>query len=197
MIVCPQEWEFLLLSKLDWDLSAVIAPDFVEHILQVFIIIIIDIFVIMIISLVTFILLMASHPPSLLPADILLPQRLLKLDLAWDIEVTRAKVSTLVCLCYSHPSLSSLPPSLLATSAILTTLRPGLETGMAHFSFLLIAPPLSFFSSSSSSSNLLLEKQNKSPFPSKSPPPSIYLHPISPWPSFSPLTIPLCQEEAS
>lgn len=28
------EWEFLLLSKLDWDLSAVIAPDFVEHIIQ-------------------------------------------------------------------------------------------------------------------------------------------------------------------
>lgn len=28
------EWEFLLLSKLDWDLSAVIAPDFTEHILQ-------------------------------------------------------------------------------------------------------------------------------------------------------------------
>ena len=29
-----QEWEFLLLTKLDWDLSAVIAPDYVEHILQ-------------------------------------------------------------------------------------------------------------------------------------------------------------------
>ena len=28
-----QEWEFLLLSKLDWDLSAVIAPDYVDHIL--------------------------------------------------------------------------------------------------------------------------------------------------------------------
>lgn len=28
------EWEFLLLTKLDWDLSAVIAPDYVEHILQ-------------------------------------------------------------------------------------------------------------------------------------------------------------------
>ena len=36
VIFCNQEWEFLLLSKLDWDLSAVIAPDFVEHILQVF-----------------------------------------------------------------------------------------------------------------------------------------------------------------
>ena len=35
VIFCNQEWEFLLLSKLDWDLSAVIAPDFVEHILQV------------------------------------------------------------------------------------------------------------------------------------------------------------------
>jgi hypothetical protein len=29
-----QEWEFLLLTKLDWDLSAVVAPDYVEHILQ-------------------------------------------------------------------------------------------------------------------------------------------------------------------
>ena len=28
-----QEWEFLLLSKLDWDLSAVIAPDYIDHIL--------------------------------------------------------------------------------------------------------------------------------------------------------------------
>lgn len=29
-----QEWEVLLLSKLDWDMSAVIAFDFVEHIIQ-------------------------------------------------------------------------------------------------------------------------------------------------------------------
>merc|ERR1711936_1399409 len=85
------EWEFLLLSKLDWDLSAVIAPDFVEHILQ----------------------------------------RLLKLDFAWDIETTRTRVSTLVTLAYSHPSLAALPPSLLAASAILTALRPALETGGA------------------------------------------------------------------
>ena len=29
-----QEWEVLLLSKLDWDMCAVIALDFVEHIIQ-------------------------------------------------------------------------------------------------------------------------------------------------------------------
>ena len=29
-----KEWEVLLLSKLDWDMSAVIAFDFVEHIIQ-------------------------------------------------------------------------------------------------------------------------------------------------------------------
>lgn len=106
------EWEFLLLSKLDWDLSAVIAPDFVEHILQ----------------------------------------RLLKLDLAWDIERTRARVSTLCCLSYSHPALATTAPSLLATSAVLTALRPALETGGA----LLLAPrdtpsPSSCSSSSSHS----------------------------------------------
>ena len=29
-----QEWEVLLLSKLDWDMSSVIASDFIEHIIQ-------------------------------------------------------------------------------------------------------------------------------------------------------------------
>ncbi len=33
-ILLFQEWEVLLLSKLDWDMSAVIASDFVEHIIQ-------------------------------------------------------------------------------------------------------------------------------------------------------------------
>ena len=68
LIVLPgaQEWEFLLLSKLDWDLSAVLAPDYTEHVLQ----------------------------------------RLLKLDLAWNIDITRTKVDTLVTLCYCHPSLA-------------------------------------------------------------------------------------------
>lgn len=106
------EWEFLLLSKLDWDLSAVIAPDFVEHILQ----------------------------------------RLLKLDLAWSIEVTRAKVSTLVCLCYSRACLACLSPSLIAASSILTTLRPGLETGGCLLSAPRDTPSPSSSSSSSHSS---------------------------------------------
>jgi len=84
------EWEFLLLSKLDWDLSAVIAPDFVEHILQ----------------------------------------RLLKLDLAWDIDVTRRKAETLIQLCYSHSGLSSWSASLIAVSSIMTTLRPSIESSL-------------------------------------------------------------------
>ena len=107
-----QEWEFLLLSKLDWDLSAVIAPDFVEHILQ----------------------------------------RLLKLDLAWDIETTRTRVSTLVTLAYSHPSIAALPPSLIAASAILTALRPALETGGAMLGAPRDTPSPSSSSSCSSTS---------------------------------------------
>merc|ERR1712223_2127405 len=114
------EWEFLLLSKLDWVLSAVIATDFVEHILQ----------------------------------------RLLKLDLAWDIETTRTRVSTLVTLAYSHPSIAALPPSLIAASAILTALRPALETGGA----MLGAPrdPPSPSSSSSCSSTSPITKTSNS-----------------------------------
>jgi len=84
------EWEFLLLSKLDWDLSAVIAPDFVEHILQ----------------------------------------RLLKLDIAWNIDITRKNSETLIYLCYSHSSLASYSPSLIAVSSILTTLRPTVESSL-------------------------------------------------------------------
>jgi len=84
------EWEFLLLSKLDWDLSAVIAPDFVEHILQ----------------------------------------RLLKLDLAWNIDITRKNSETLIYLCYSHFSLATYSPSLIAVSSILTTLRPAVESSL-------------------------------------------------------------------
>jgi len=120
------EWEFLLLSKLDWDLSAVIAPDFVEHILQ----------------------------------------RLLKLDLAWDIETTRTRVSTLVTLAYSHPSLAALPPSLLAASAILTALRPALETGGAMLGAPRDTPSPS--SSSSCSSTSPMAKTSHSPLASSS-----------------------------
>lgn len=84
------EWEFLLLSKLDWDLSAVIAPDFVEHILQ----------------------------------------RLMKLDLAWNIDITRKNSETLIYLCYSHFGLATYPPSLIAVASIMTTLRPTLESSL-------------------------------------------------------------------
>jgi hypothetical protein len=34
LLIFVQEWEVLLLSKLDWDMSAIIAFDFVEHIIQ-------------------------------------------------------------------------------------------------------------------------------------------------------------------
>merc|ERR1712038_1977220 len=122
------EWEFLLLSKLDWDLSAVIAPDFVEHILQ----------------------------------------RLLKLDLAWDIDTTRTRVSTLVTLAYSHPSLAALPSSLLASSAILTALRPALETGGAMLGAPRDTPSPS--SSSSCSSSSPMAKTSHSPLATSSNP---------------------------
>jgi len=84
------EWEFLLLSRLDWDLSAVIAPDFVEHILQ----------------------------------------RLLRLEMAWDIEMTRKNADTLIYLCYSHFGISTFAPSLIAVSSIMTSLRPRIEAAM-------------------------------------------------------------------
>lgn len=84
------EWEFLLLSKLDWDLSAVIAPDFVEHILQ----------------------------------------RLVKLNLAWNIDVTRRQAETLIYLCYSHFGLASWSASLIAVSSVMTSLRPNIEAAM-------------------------------------------------------------------
>merc|ERR1712117_828610 len=105
------EWEFLLLSKLDWDLSAVIAPDFVEHILQ----------------------------------------RLLKLDIAWNIDITRKNSETLIYLCYSHFSLASFPPSLIAVSSILTTLRPTIESSVSLVTTLRDTPSPSSSSSCHSS----------------------------------------------
>jgi len=112
------EWEFLLLSKLDWDLSAVIAPDFVEHILQ----------------------------------------RLLKLDLAWNIDMTRKNTETLIYLCYSHFSLASFPPSLIAVSSIMTTLRPAIESSPVPI--LRDTPSPSSSSSSSSHTSPLLSKSD-------------------------------------
>merc|ERR1712223_2213121 len=79
-------------------------------------------------------------------------QRLLKLDLAWDIETTRTRVSTLVTLAYSHPSIAALPPSLIAASAILTALRPALETGGAMLGAPRDTPSPSSSSSCSSTS---------------------------------------------
>merc|ERR1711953_319519 len=115
------EWEFLLLSKLDWDLSAVIAPDFVEHILQ----------------------------------------RLLKLDLAWNIDITRKNTETLIYLCYSHFSLASYPPSLIAVSSIMTTLRPAIESSLVPI--LRDTPSPSSSSSSSCHSSLLAKSDSDSP----------------------------------
>merc|ERR1712038_291931 len=115
------EWEFLLLSKLDWDLSAVIAPDFVEHILQ----------------------------------------RLLKLDLAWNIDITRKNTETLIYLCYSHFSLASFPPSLIAVSSIMTTLRPTIESSLVPI--LRDTPSPSSSSSSSCHSSPLAKSDSDSP----------------------------------
>jgi len=115
------EWEFLLLSKLDWDLSAVIAPDFVEHILQ----------------------------------------RLLKLDLAWNIDITRKNTETLIYLCYSHFSLASYPPSLIAVSSIMTTLRPTIEASLVPI--LRDTPSPSSSSSSSCHSSPLVKSDSDSP----------------------------------
>jgi len=115
------EWEFLLLSKLDWDLSAVIAPDFVEHILQ----------------------------------------RLLKLDLAWNIDITRKNTETLIYLCYSHFSLASYPPSLIAVSSIMTTLRPTIESSLVPI--LRDTPSPSSSSSSSCHSSPLAKSDSDSP----------------------------------
>merc|ERR1711997_246917 len=122
------EWEFLLLSKLDWDLSAVIAPDFVEHILQ----------------------------------------RLLKLDLAWNIDITRKNTETLIYLCYSHFSLASYPPSLMAVSSILTTLRPTIESSLVPI--LRDTPSPSSSSSSSSCHSSPLVKSSHSPLATSSNP---------------------------
>ena len=118
-----------------------------------------------------------AHPPGLLiiVEDIfnfklvdhnIIPQRLLKLDLAWDIETTRTRVSTLVTLAYSHPSLAALPPSLLAASAILTALRPALETGGAMLGAPRDTPSPS--SSSSCSSTSPMAKTSHSPLASSS-----------------------------
>jgi len=115
------EWEFLLLSKLDWDLSAVIAPDFVEHILQ----------------------------------------RLLKLDLAWNIDITRKNTETLIYLCYSHFSLASYPPSLIAVSSIMTTLRPTIESSLVPLRD--TPSPSSSSSSSSCHSSPLAKSDSDSP----------------------------------
>merc|ERR1712083_609207 len=93
----------------------------------------------------------------------IIPQRLLKLDLAWDIDTTRTRVSTLVTLAYSHPSLAALPPSLLASSAILTALRPALETGGAMLGAPRDTPSPS--SSSSCSSSSPMAKTSHSPTP--------------------------------
>ncbi len=77
----------MLLSKLDWDMSSVIAYDFVEHIIQ----------------------------------------RLLQLPLGWEPDMIRRHSETLIAMCAAHHSFYALPPSLVASACVLTTLRPLLE----------------------------------------------------------------------
>ena len=110
------------MSKLDWDLSAVIAPDFVEHILQ----------------------------------------RLLKLDLAWNIDMTRKNTETLIYLCYSHFSLASFPPSRIALSSIMTTLRPAIESSPVPILRDTPSPSSSSSSSPSCHTSPLLTKTDSS-----------------------------------
>lgn len=80
------EWEVLLLSKLDWDMSAVIASDFIEHIIQ--------------------------------------RVRRLNIISFWSSDVVRRHAETLITMCSAHYCFSGLAPSLVATAAVLTTLRP-------------------------------------------------------------------------
>lgn len=80
------EWEVLLLSKLDWDMSAVIALDFVEHIIQ------------------------------------------RVQNLGWNSDIIRSHSESLVAMCSANHSFYNLPPSLVASSCVLATLRPLLET---------------------------------------------------------------------
>jgi hypothetical protein len=119
--VIPQEWEVLLLSKLDWDMSAVIASDFVEHIIQ----------------------------------------RVRKLHLGMSVELVRRHSETLITMCASHYSFSSMAPSLVAAAAVLTTIRPALEAPAA--SQLRDTPSPSSCSSGGSSSSPSPTRPAKSP----------------------------------
>ena len=76
----------MLLSKLDWDMSAVIALDFVEHIIQ------------------------------------------RVQNLGWNSDIIRSHSESLVAMCSANHSFYNLPPSLVASSCVLATLRPLLET---------------------------------------------------------------------
>ena len=78
-----------MLSKLDWDMSAVIAFDFVEHIIQRVAII--------------------CGP-------------------GFNVDLVRRHSETLITMCSAHHIFSCISPCLIASSCVLTTLRPFLES---------------------------------------------------------------------
>ncbi len=88
----------LLLSKLDWDMSAVIASDFVEHIIQR-----------------VCRLHQTSSSSPLCPAA------------AMEPGVVRSHSEALITMCSAHHSFSGLSASLVAAACVLTTIRPILE----------------------------------------------------------------------
>ena len=94
----------MLLSKLDWDMCAVIASDFTEHIIQ----------------------------------------RVRKIHLGMSVELVRRHSETLITMCASHFAFASLAPSVVASAAVITTIRPALEA---------VAMPLEMPSPSTSSTS--------------------------------------------
>ena len=79
----------LLLSKLDWDVSSVIASDFIEHIL---------------------IRVQRLHLPDLSP------------------DLVRSHTEALLTMCAASQQFVTLNPSVVASAAVITTIRPNLES---------------------------------------------------------------------
>ena len=87
------------MSKLDWDMSAVIAFDFVEHIIQR----------VAVVCGVGF------------NVDVVC-------GVGFNVDVVRRHSETLITMCSAHHIFSCISPCLIAASSVLTTLRPFLES---------------------------------------------------------------------
>jgi hypothetical protein len=55
-------------------------------------------------------------------------QRLQRLPISMDVDAIRVNVETLITMCSAHDTFSVMPPSLVATACVLTTVRPLLDT---------------------------------------------------------------------